>query len=359
MALRDLKSFVAEAGFPAEFESLPVRQEASARRYFRLRFAKPPADLPPTVMLVSGLPTPYRDDDHFLKIAEFFREHKIPAPRVHSVDREQGRMLVSDVGEKDLCDALLRAERTGESDVKRRLMQHAIDHLLRIQELEPPAPVAAREFDEAKLFAEMEFLFQSLRETCTALELPNPQAFEFSMFLRELCSFLGRQTPKLFAHRDYHSRNIMVREERDEAGGKSRLAYAIIDFQDARLGLPWYDLASLLYDPYAPLNREERKQGLAYYQEKTGRKLNEAGGYYAVALQRLLKALGTYFHQVTEKRNFTYLLSIPAAIDRAEEVVQLGRFPDGVFLFLWELRQKVVPALETWVARRREESALA
>jgi hypothetical protein len=85
--------------------------------------------------------------------------------------------------------------------------------------------------------------------------------------------------------------------------------------------------------------------GLQYFFKKSGRDQGELHLFHASALQRLLKALGTYLFQVVVRENPAYLESIPRCLARAEEVVQLGRFPDTVFIFVWELREKFFPEL--------------
>lgn len=338
MLSSEIRKFVADCGYRGEFEVEPAPTEASVRRYFRLKFKHSGVD-PATLMLCTGLPAPYNDDDHFIKLAEFLREEKIPAPRVLGVDRERGLILQTDVGARDLCSYFKRADRAGEPESRRRLLFHAIDMIVRLQKLNPPPVVRERRFDFEKLHQEMEFLFEALRR---AMEIaPGFQmiTFELAMFLKELCSFLGSADPMVFTHRDYHSRNIMLREE------QGVLHYSLIDFQDARLGLPYYDVASLLYDPYAPLTAEDRRMGLQYFFKKSGRDQGELHLFHTSALQRLLKALGTYLFQVVVRENPAYLESIPRCLARAEEVVQLGRFPDSVFIFVWELREKFFPEL--------------
>ncbi len=343
MLSSEIRKFVSDCGYRGEFEVEPAPVEASVRRYFRLRFKSHGAD-PATLMLCTGLPAPYNDDDHFVKIAEFLREEKIPAPRVLGVDRERGLILQTDVGTRDLCSYFKRAERAGEPESRRRLLFHAIDMIVRLQKLNAPPAVRERRFDFEKLHQEMEFLFEALRramEIAPGFQMIN---FELAMFLKELCGFLGSAGPMTFAHRDYHSRNIMLRED------QGVLHYSLIDFQDARLGLPYYDLASLLYDPYAPLNAEDRRLGLDYYFKKSGRNRSELNLYHACALQRLLKALGTYLFQVAVRENPVFMDSIPQCLARAEEVVQLGRFPDSAFIFVWELREKFFPELRRKLA---------
>ncbi len=337
---QNLKDFLKEAGFDPEHSSEELHPEASQRRYFRLHFANPGSG-PHTAVLCAGLTTPYNDEDHFLKIGDYLRKFDLPVPRVYALDRNQGRMLLSDGGTDELCDRLVRAVDAGETGTKRALLRGAIDLMIRMHKLgEPPAAVRDRLFDFEKLYAEMQFLFQNLADACQAAGVASPLTFELEMFARSLCQSLGKAGGEaVFTHRDYHSRNVLVRD------GDDGPILSIIDFQDARMGLPYYDLASLLYDPYAPIDLADRRDLLDYYFSQSGTE-PRLGLYYAQALQRLLKALGTYVHQVYVKNHKVYAPSIPAALQRIEEVAQLGRFPDSVYLFARDV-QRLLPQLKT------------
>ncbi len=343
MQFANLKSFLEQAGLNPEHTNTPIRAEASSRKYFRIDLANP-GNGPASVVLCAGLPVPYNDDDHFVELSEFLREAGLPAPRVLAIDREQGRMLLTDAGEKDLSELLRDA---GSEARRERLIQRAIDLMIALQKLTPPTPVAQRSFDAEKLKAELEFLFAALRRVCEDFKLPDPVPFELRMFVDELCKSIAKVEPRVFAHRDYHSRNIMIRPTgaTDDADPEA-YELTLIDFQDARMGLPYYDLASLLYDPYAPLTLKDRQMGFAYFRAKSPLPdLPGPGLYYAQALQRVLKALGTYVHQVHEKRHSIYTPSISAALIRIEEICQLGRFPDSVFLFARAVQRDLYPAI--------------
>ncbi|MEQ9364484.1 MAG: phosphotransferase [Leptospirales bacterium] len=349
MQFMNLKSFLQEAGLDPEHTSTPIRAEASNRKYFRITPLNP-GNGPASVILCAGLETPYNDNDHFIELSEFLRTNKLPAPRVIALDRDQGRMLLTDAGEQDLSDVLQAAS----DQAKEGLIQQTIDLMIDMQTLTPPPVVAARSFDAEKLRAECEFLFVALRSICEEHGLIDPVPFELRMFLNELCATLGKAEPRVFAHRDFHTRNIMARP-RDAGDARHSYELTLIDFQDARLGLPYYDLASLLYDPYAPFTLKNRQMGLSYFRAKSRLDpLPGPGLYYAQALQRILKALGTYLHQVHQKGHRGYVASIPAALDRVEEICQLGRFPDSVFLFARAVQRDIYPTLASRVKNSRE-----
>jgi aminoglycoside/choline kinase family phosphotransferase len=106
--------------------------------------------------------------------------------------------------------------------------------------------------------------------------------------------------PRVVCHRDYHSRNLMVRDGR----------LVVIDFQDARMGPDTYDLVSLLRDSYVELPEADVDALTTVFLERTGQSCDAAAfgrRFDLMALQRNLKALGTFGYQASARGNQTYL----------------------------------------------------
>ena len=112
----------------------------------------------------------------------------------------------------------------------------------------------------------------------------------------------------MLCHRDYHSRNLMLHEER----------LYIIDFQDARMGPDTYDLASLLRDSYVDLPEQTVSELIAYFLALKGTTDPSSETFRErfdlMALQRNLKALGTFGYQTTARRNPVYIQYIPRTL---------------------------------------------
>jgi hypothetical protein len=134
--------------------------------------------------------------------------------------------------------------------------------------------------------------------------------------LREIAKHLA-SLPRVLVHRDFQSQNIIIRNGR---------AY-LIDFQGMRPGLPHYDLASLLYDPYVDLTETERAELIAYYR---GRQLENGitiDGDFDLklrlcAMQRLMQALGAYGFLGLVKGHKHFLQHIPNALRSLRTVVR-------------------------------------
>jgi aminoglycoside/choline kinase family phosphotransferase len=118
-------------------------------------------------------------------------------------------------------------------------------------------------------------------------------------------------------HRDFQSQNILVR----------RGEPVFIDYQGLRFGLAEYDLASLLYDPYVVLSRDQREE-LVALAEARSRNPQFRSQLLACACQRLMQALGAYGFLGVVKNKPTFLRHIrPALANLREVAVEQGILP--------------------------------
>lgn len=328
----ELQPFLERNGFVFE-NATALADEGSARRYWRVQSAGGSAIL--------CLDHPFQiESSDFVQIGRFLKKEGAAVPSIIDLD-ERGWLLLEDAGAESL-DSLYRKDRqAGEL-----AYTAAIDELARWHRLTAPNAVAGRFFDFDKLWWEMEFLFARLDRLSDRLQRDLRPSFELQMFLRSVCEHLGKSEPRVFTHRDFHARNIMI----PDPSNPQRIVF--IDFQDARMGLPWYDLSSLLYDPYSDLTMEQRRHWLDYYRSITDRRPGEDGNrYYLQALQRIFKALGSYLFLTFEKEKPFYVHSIEPALRRLEEIVLLGHFPDTVFLFVKDMRTLHLDSLQDLAQR--------
>jgi aminoglycoside/choline kinase family phosphotransferase len=126
--------------------------------------------------------------------------------------------------------------------------------------------------------------------------------------------------PMELAHRDFHARNILV----GPGGGLS-----VVDFQDAVPAPLYYDLVSLIFDPYVAPDEALRRGAAEAWATSRGRESDplEDPRLAWVALQRLLKALGTYGYQTAVRGNARFASAIAPAERAALEIAE--RIGDG------------------------------
>ena len=141
--------------------------------------------------------------------------------------------------------------------------------------------------------------------------------------------------PRVLCHRDYHSRNLMFHQDR----------LYIIDFQDARMGPDTYDLVSLLRDSYVDLPEQTVSDLIAYFlalKGASGQEETFRDRFDLMALQRNLKALGTFGYQTTARRNPVYIQYIPRTLryvrDNLEAHPRFARLRDLLAAHVEEFR---------------------
>jgi aminoglycoside/choline kinase family phosphotransferase len=189
-------------------------------------------------------------------------------------------------------------------------------------------------FDVEKLTWEMDFFTKHFIEAYRGVVIP-PAAREelrrvFGLFIAELAA-----EPRVLCHRDYHSRNLMLHHDR----------LYIIDFQDARMGPDTYDLVSLLRDSYVDLPERTVDELIAYFlalKGETGSETEFRRRFDTMALQRNLKALGTFGYQTTARRNPVYIQYIPRTLryvrDNLDHLPQFSQLRELLATYVEEFR---------------------
>jgi len=291
--------------------------DASSRQYFRLVFENGGS------YVLAAYPEPFKLADFtYQAVYDIFRTVGLPVPEIVAVDGDLGVVLQEDLGTETVHQRL----RQSTPEEHCRQLCRAIDLLIAIQteahKVVPPHTEAARlAFDKEKLAWELAFFRRyyggyrqlALRENQELIEECNRLAEELASYPRFLC------------HRDYHVRNLMIKNEQ----------MYIIDFQDARQGPALYDLVSLLKDsiqlePYEVdwffdyyIDRSRAVSSPALLEKKVLQRQFEL-----MTVQRLLKALGTYGYQITERGNFIYEQYVAGSLHRASLALQsLREFP--------------------------------
>jgi len=286
------------------FTITPLAGDASDRQYFRINWERPG---PQSIVLMKLAQRPSPPELPFIQIQEHLCAIGVPVPELYSYSPELGIVLLEDLGgitlENKVKDSLM-----SEEEIK-ALYLEAIDILLQmqIQGSRPGrdnCPAFQLEFDVAKFMYELNFFRQYMIEGFLNKRIARQDQAILEEEFSRLCQILA-QEKKYFTHRDYHSRNIMVREQ----------GLWVLDFQDARLGLCQYDLASLLRDSYVTLPEGLVEELLEYYlvtkeilkEQKIAARTEFRRLFDFTAVQRNLKALGTFAFQKVEKGKDTYL----------------------------------------------------
>ena len=281
---------------------VPLTGDASDRRYFRLLTP----DEPSKVLSLYPGPVEYHTMS-FVNVATLLAKMPVPIPEIFDHADDLGVLLLEDLGDVTLQAHLGTATPADHAALYRQAVTLIEIMQRRGRELESrecvPYGIA---FDVEKLTWELDFFIKHFLQAYRGVTLDegarDALRGEFAQVVEELAS-----EPRVLCHRDYHSRNLMLHQER----------LYVIDFQDARMGPDTYDLASLLRDSYLDLSEQAVNELIAYFLALTGRSEEEKdfrARFDLMALQRNLKALGTFGYQTTARRNPVYIQYIPRTL---------------------------------------------
>ena len=280
--------------------------DASDRRYVRVLLRSQPS----IVLSVHAGPIDYAASP-FVRVAALFAAVPLPAPALLHHDDALGI-----IAQQDLGDVTLQAHLGGVSATGRaQRYREAVGLIVRLQQrgaelASPDYPPYGIAFDHEKLTWELEFFVRHflLAYRGAVPEEPVREALraEWASIVDELAS-----EPRVLCHRDYHSRNLMWFDG----------ALHVIDFQDARMGPDTYDLVSLLRDSYVDLPEALVDDLIAYYYalSRGGEAPPAAAAEFRrrfdlMALQRNLKALGTFGYQTVSRANPVYMQYVPRTL---------------------------------------------
>ena len=285
---------------------VPLTGDASDRQYFRVLLR----DAASQVLAVHPGPIAF-DTLPFANVARLLTAMPVPVPRILAHSDALGIIALEDLG-----DVTLQAHVGAASpDEHAALYRQAVTFINTIQrrgrELAHPRCVPyGIAFDVEKLTWEMQFFTKHFLEAYRGAVLTGhvraALAQEYALIADELAS-----DPPVLCHRDYHSRNLMLHKG----------SLHVIDFQDARMGPDTYDLASLLRDSYVDFNDRQVDAlialflGLRAAPEAEDRDFRRR--FDLMALQRNLKALGTFGFQTTSRGNTVYIQYIPRTLSYA------------------------------------------
>lgn len=293
------------------FTVAPASADASFRRYFRVSFSDDG-----TTLVAMDAPPTHEDCRPFLHVAELFRAAGAHVPEILAQNLEQGFLLLSDLGVITYLAALQTEPRLAPM-----LYKDATAALIKIQLASQPGQLP--EYDRALLQRELDLFPEWYLGKHLGITLSDEQKSTLQQAFDMLLS-VNLAEPKVYVHRDYHSRNLMWLEGEANPG--------ILDFQDAVYGPMSYDLVSLLKDAYIEWEEEEVLDYVVRYWEKAraaGLPVPEdVGSFYRdfewMGVQRHLKVLGIFARLYHRDGKDGYLKDMPLVSRQLRKTV--GRY---------------------------------
>jgi aminoglycoside/choline kinase family phosphotransferase len=304
-------------GAPFHYEAMTGG--ASTRRYYRVLLPKGASVV---AMFVPDGPRPEevqklveRPEWPFLEVRALLDQRGVDVPRVVAEDTARGWLLIEDLGDDTLANVLLKRP-----EDKRALYTRAVEDLARAQvalrSLPAESIVARRAFDEELLRWEIDHFREWGLDAC-GRSLDSADRATFDAIADRLAKRIAGWS-RSFVHRDYQSRNLMVR-----AGG----AICWIDFQDALLGPRVYDLVALLNDSYQEFDRAFVEARLDEFARAAGFSAGDRAAlgreFDYVTVQRKLKDAGRFVFIDQVKHNPSFLRFVTPTIHKVHGALAL------------------------------------
>lgn len=280
-------------------EVTPIQAEASTRKFWRCQ-----TEGSSFVLMFS--PPDTEHNCRFIQFGKIFREFGIPVPAIYEYDLDKGYFLLEDVGKEDFLTHYGR---------------HNVDHCLalafhtlgNIQAVYDPAiPL----YEITRFANELEIFCSFLCESLIKVQTETVQC-HLDFLVQEIS-----EIPKVTIHRDFHCRNLLVRDVAPYLG--------VVDFQDAMFGPITYDLASLMYDCYwdHDNDRVERQirafwnEGLTVSHKSMFTEQDFSIATRLTALQRLLKAAGIFVRLWICRQQPTHLRYVLPTLRKAQNICE-------------------------------------
>lgn len=287
-----INSFLAGAGWGGSVIE-PLPGDASFRRYFRIRAG----DGGRSAMLMDA-PPPEEDTRPFLHVGQWLLANGLRAPEIYAEDGARGFVLMEDFGDTRMRDHLdiapqdeLAAYRT------------AIDALVALHGL-PAGPFEP--YDMAVYQREVNLLPEWF---CPAAGITVDAAGYTAAWDEALAPLLARQQPGVTVLRDYHAENIMLLPDGEQG---------LIDYQDALVGHPAYDLVSLLQDARRDVSPQLERAMLDHYAARIDAGPDFAADYARLGAQRNAKIVGIFARLWKRDGKPRYLAMIPRVWEAME-----------------------------------------
>ncbi|MFZ3104615.1 MAG: phosphotransferase [Smithella sp.] len=276
---KEIQKFLREHLGKADFELEPIKKGGSDRSFFRVSL--PHQDS--FVFMHYG--DEVAENAHWTGINRFMASLNINVPRIVTQDISKHFILIEDLGEVDLW-----SQRTLPWNERRDYYFQALTQIYRLHSFDlksVPADVKLSEGYGPRLYKwEHDYFLENLVGEVCKIKLSSADAAKLNKELDALSARLQKIEPCLI-HRDFQSQNIMIKNGRP----------VMIDFQGMRQGCLFYDLGSLICDPYVTFDDEERNELLTFYYELLNPTCNRdefVQNFWMGSVQRLLQALGAY-----------------------------------------------------------------
>lgn len=307
---KEINKFLTSHLRTTNFDLLPIKKGGSDRSFFRISLP----DRASFIFMHYG--TDVEENSHWVDINNFLNGIGVCVPKIIAMDTQLHFILLEDLGDVDLW-----SQRTQPWEKRREyyfqvLRQIHNLHSFDLHRLPVDLPLAEG-YTERLYRWEHDYFRENFVQAVCGLELSASHIRNLEQELSELIRRLQKIAPSLI-HRDFQSQNIMLK------GGQP----VLIDFQGMRMGCLFYDLGSLIYDPYVILTDDERNELMLFYFDLMNPSCSYeefVNNFREASAQRLMQALGAYGFLGLKKKKTDFLKHIDNGIRNLGQVTSLSK----------------------------------
>jgi hypothetical protein len=287
-----------------------IAGDASFRHYYRAKLAGNKS------YIIMSAPPEFEDIHPFYKIDQILIKNNFSAPKIFAADYENGLMLLEDFGNNSYTKVLAASDDLLKDE--NHLYKMAVELLLDLNKISAPADLAF--YDEKLLMREVMLYIDWYLPYIAKSPASAVQIEQFQNLWLEL--FKQMSKPSNLVLRDYHADNLMVLTDRTTYQN-----VGLLDFQDAVIGSPAYDLVSLLEDARRDVDKKTEKNMLQYYLDNFDCDQKTFLYDYAVlSLQRNIKIIGIFSRLAIRDKKPQYLQLLPRVFKHVENRLQDDSF---------------------------------
>lgn len=294
-----IKYFVAANIGTKEWDLIPIKKGGSDRSFFRVLLP----DQSGFIFMHYG--TDVAENAYWLDINKFLAGIGVSVPQIFAQDAKLHFILLADLGDIDLW-----SQRALPWNERRKYYFQVLRQIRNLHAFDLtglPSDLQLSEGYSENLYRwEHKYFLENFVGAVCRLELSASEQKELTRDLDALIARLLTIKPSLI-HRDFQSQNIMLKNGRP----------VLIDFQGMRKGCLFYDLGSLVCDPYVTFTAGEREDLLTFYYELMRPEYSREKfiiNFWEASAQRLMQALGAYGFLGLKKKKSDFLKHIDNGI---------------------------------------------
>ena len=312
-----------------------ISGDASFREFYRLKKGKK------KTIIVQANKEKFKNLITYIIINKILQENKIHVPKLISNYYEHNMIEISDLGEKTFYDAIIKKKK------KLKDYKNLIRIILKLQKIKVKKnydfrkyKIKLQKYSLKNLHEESDLFFDWYLKICSKnLNISRIKKI-FKEELNKIYKSLYFKNDT-FVHRDFHASNIMINKK----------ILGLIDSQDAIVGNPLYDVASLIDDVRVKLPNNLQSELLKFYHStsklKNEKYQNLKNDYDILSVQRNLKILGIFVRLFKRDNKSTYLKYLPHTWSLIDRRLKNPIFKNLNFLFKKHLKLKLLKKIKS------------